>query len=201
MKKSNYQIIIEQNLKTLFSGDPQERAGAMAAHWDGRFLTFDAFGAPCRMTPDGLFLNDRIETGPIGIIISLYALNAVGQESRLEPFKAFKEIPDSMPYAGAFASHAEQILVPNVERILKCRQTISDRLHGLEAPAHMGGDDALVVHPLPKIALCYIFYVSDEDFPASTTCLYSNNADAFMPVDGLADVGEYTSRAILNLIG
>ena len=30
--------------------------------------------------------------------------------------------------------------------------------------------------------------------------LYSNNANQFMPVDGLADVGEYTSRKILNLI-
>ena len=33
------------------------------------------------------------------------------------------------------------------------------------------------------------------------TCLYSNNADAFMRVDGLADVGEYTSRRILQVIG
>jgi hypothetical protein len=53
---------------------------------------------------------------------------------------------------------------------------------------------------LPKIALCYIFYEADDDFPASVTCLYSNNANQFMSVDGLADVGEYTSRKIINLI-
>ena len=39
-----------------------------------------------------------------------------------------------------------------------------------------------------------------SDFPASATCLYSNNANRFMPTDRLADVGEYTSRKILNLI-
>jgi len=199
--KSNYQVIIEQNLKALFADDLQERAAAMAADWNGRFLAFKAFGAQCRMTPEGIFLRDQLQTGPIGIILSLYALHAIAEAFQLEPFKAFKEIPNSAPYAGAFSSHTEQILVPQVDRIMNQRQMILDHMDGLEAPTHMGGDDALVVQALPKIALCYIFYAADEDFAASTTCLYSNNAHAFMPVDGLADVGEYTSRAILDLIG
>ena len=55
-------------------------------------------------------------------------------------------------------------------------------------------------YPLPKIALCYIFYEADDDFPALVTCLFSNNVNQFLPVDGLADVGEYISRKILNLI-
>jgi len=50
-----------------------------------------------------------------------------------------------------------------------------------------------------KIALCYLFYEADEDFPASATCLYSTYAEQFLPVDALADVGEYTSRTILNI--
>ena len=198
--KSNYQIIIEQNLKALFADDLQERAAAMVADWNGRFLAFKAFGAQCRMTPEGIFLGDQLQTGPTGIILSLYALHAIAEAFQLEPLKAFKEIPNSTPYAGAFTSHTEQILVAQVDRIIDHRQLIMDRLDGYEAPAQMGGDDALVVRPLPKIALCYIFYAADEDFPASTTCLYSNNAPAFMPVDGLADVGEYTSREILALL-
>ena len=57
-----------------------------------------------------------------------------------------------------------------------------------------------MVRPLPKIALCYVFYEADEEFPPSVTCLYSHNAHLFMPTDGLADVGEYTSRTILDLL-
>ncbi|MGD8834917.1 MAG: DUF3786 domain-containing protein [Desulfobacteraceae bacterium] len=45
-----------------------------------------------------------------------------------------------------------------------------------------------------------MFYEADEDFPASVTCLYSHNANRFMPMDGLADVGEYTSRAVLEIV-
>jgi hypothetical protein len=57
------------------------------------------------------------------------------------------------------------------------------------------------VKPLPKIALCFIGYLADEEFPASATCLFSSNASDFMPMDGLADVGEYTARTICRLIG
>jgi len=44
----------------------------------------------------------------------------------------------------------------------------------------------------------YIFYEPDDDFAASVICLYSNNALLFLPVDGLADVGEYCSKKICN---
>ena len=96
--------------------------------------------------------------------------------------------------------HTEQILVASVDRILGQRQRIMKAIEGEPAPTDVGGDGAILVRPLPKIALCYIFYEADEDFPPSVTCLYSRNANAFMPMDGLADVGEYTSRAILEIV-
>jgi hypothetical protein len=118
----------------------------------------------------------------------------------LEPFKAFKEFPDSAPYVGAFASRTEQILVPAVHRIKAKAGLIMERLSGEAAPLSISGDFAFVVRPLPKIFLGYIFYEADEDFPPSVTCLYSSNADRFMPMDGLADVGEYTSKTILAMV-
>ena len=70
----------------------------------------------------------------IGILLSLYALNAVPDLPILEPFKAFKEFPDSAPYVGAFASHTEQILVPAVQRIKSKTGLIMERLSGGAAP-------------------------------------------------------------------
>jgi hypothetical protein len=48
--------------------------------------------------------------------------------------------------------------------------------------------------------LNYIFYCADDEFPAAATCLYSNNAQSFLPIDALADTGEYTSRKIIELV-
>ncbi len=106
-----------------------------------------------------------------------------------------------MPYVGAFTTHTEQLLVPHVAKIKESVQIVTETLKGEEAPDGTEGDFSFIVYPLPKIALCYIFYEADDDFPASATCLYSNNARLFLPVDGLADVGEYCSKTILKLVG
>lgn len=198
---SNYAAIIAQNLETLFNDDLHERARALEAELHDNTLVMPAFGRPCRYTRDGIILGNDLETGPRGIILSLYALHAVDDPLQLEPFKAFKEIPNSMPYQGAFHNRTEMALVPAVEQIEEHRDAIRSRLNGALPPAGINGDFAFVLHPLPKIALCYLFYAADEEFPAAVTCLYSNNAAHFVPTDGLADVGEYTSKAILEIVG
>jgi hypothetical protein len=79
-------------------------------------------------------------------------------------------------------------------------QSIVKTFNGEKESSEAGGDFSFILYPLPKIALCYIFYEADDDFPASVRCLYSNNANHFMPVSELADVGEYTSKQIFKLI-
>lgn len=200
MSGSNYEKIIRANLEKVFGGEVDRLSETLPARLEDRGYIFKAFGETCRLEPSGLFLNGRPETGPKGIIITLYALSDSRESPILEPFRAFKEFPDSMPYAGAFVTHTENILIPHAESMRKQKDLIIDGLDGSSAPAGTGGDTAFIVKPLPKITLCYILYEADEDFPASITCLYSNNAIQFLPIDGLADVGEYTSRKIIELL-
>lgn len=196
----NYAKIVQDNLKRLYEKLPEDLARSLPAERDGDSFLFDAFGEKCELRSDGIFLGQVQQTGVIGILISLYALHAGPEPSMLEPLKAFKDFPNSMPYAGAFVTHTQQILVPHVDKIQKARDQIISNLLGCNAPASVKGDFSFIVYPLPKIALCYIFYEADDDFSASVTCLYSNNALSFLPIDALADVGEYTSRKILGLI-
>ncbi len=196
----NYAKIVKDNLVRLYRNLPEDLERALPADQSGGRFVFEAFGERCEIQPDGIFLGDVPQTEVIGILISLYALHARAESIMLEPFKAFKDLPNSMPYAGAFVTHTQQILVPYVESIIKAGNRIMEQLRGQKAPASVEGDYSFVVYPLPKIALCYIFYEADDDFPASVTCLYSNNALLFSPIDALADVGEYTSKKILALI-
>jgi hypothetical protein len=197
----NYARIVADNLVRLYGKLPENLEGRLGAVRRGNDFSFEAFGEACRITPDGIRLGDRPESGVCGILISLYALHAGEAPCLLEPFKGFKELPDSMPYTGAFAARTQQVLVPHLPDIERHRGRIMDRFSGRDTPPGTGGDIGFVLYPVPKIALCYLFYRADEDFPASTTCLYSNNAPAHLPTDALADVGEYTSRAILRLLG
>lgn len=196
----NYAKIVQDNLKKLYKDLPRDLDQRLAATRDGDRFMFHAFGNTCVIAPDRITLNGNNASSILGILISLYALHAATDICLPAPFRAFKEFDGSMPYAGAFVTHTEQVLVPHVMSIKNNLKKISSALKGENPPADTPGDIAFVVYPLPKIALCYILYEADEDFPAAATCLYSNNADRFLPMDGLADIGEYTSKKIIDLV-
>ena len=198
--KDNYARIVESNLEKLFSKPVAHWHRDIGAEEDGGECLFRAFGRDCRLGREGILLDGEKQTGVLGILISLYALAASPESFVEQPFRAFKEFPDSMPYAGAFTNYTEQALVPAVSGIRENKERIAETLDGGPGPENVPGDFSILVFPLPKIALCCIFYEADDDFPAGATCLYSNNADRFMPIDGLADVGEYTSKRILDIV-
>ncbi len=197
---NNYEKIVQDNLSRLYSNLPKNLAKNLPGEQDEDRFVFYAFGEKCVIEPGRITLGEKEHSSVFGILISLYALNADSAICVPAPFKAFKEFPDSIPYAGAFTTHTEQLLVPHVAKIKESVQIVTETLKGEETSGETAGDFSFIVYPLPKIALCYIFYEADDDFSASATCLYSNNANQFMPIDGLADVGEYTSKKILSLI-
>ena len=188
-----YACIAQNNLKRLYADLPADLDRLLPGVRDEARFIFPAFGETCAISADGISLSGPPHPPAMDILISLYALNARPDPCVSLPFKA--------PYVSAFAAHAEQVLVSHVEKIRNRRDQLLEKLNGREAPAGIGGDFSLVVHPLPKIALCYIFYLADQDFPPSVTCLFSSNARLFLPLDALADTGEYTSRKIMEIAG
>jgi len=198
---TNYEKIIQENLTGFYAQLNREDAEkCLGADSKGDGFGFRAFGEECRVGPHDITLSGEKAVGPKGLLISLYAVYAGPEEIRVEPFKAFKDFEGSMPYQGAFSANSEKILVPHVSLIKEKQQTIKTVFDGRDIPQGSGGDFSFVLFPLPKIALCYIFYLPDEEFPASATCLFSVNALSFMPLDGLADVAEYSSREIIRFV-
>ena len=197
MSETVYADIIRGHLANVFG----EENAALASYpgiqsRDGGFDLM-AFGQRCRLSEEGIFLDEEPDWGPRGIIISLLPRHAVSDVCIEAPWRAFRELPDSAPYVGAFRAHTEQILVPHIPALCREREMVTESLQGRSPEGDGPGDWALVLNPLPKIGLCYHFYLPDEDFPANVTCLYANNADRFLPTDALADVGEYMSRALI----
>lgn len=197
---TNYVPIIKANLKAAWNDDSGNMAIRLAGAQTDQELTLQAFGAHCQIGTDTIKLNGQTETGPRGVVISLYARHAAAEPCQTAPWQAFAELPDSRPYVGAFTSHTETPLVPHVDKIMAGHTPICEALSGGPVSEELGGDTVFFVTPLPKIKLAYILYRADEDFPASAKCLFSANAHRFLPVDGLADVGEYTSQAIIQLV-
>jgi hypothetical protein len=61
-------------------------------------------------------------------------------------------------------------------------------------------DCYFTLFPLSRAALYYIFNLSDDEFPASATCLFPSNAAHFLLVAGLAETVEYTAKKIIKLV-
>ncbi len=200
-EKTNYQTIARNNLRRFYEDLDADAAVRMGAEEKGGTFFFRAFGRRCVISPDAVALDGQAETGVRGVLISLYALHADPAPCIAEPLKSFKELPDSMPYAAAFLSRTQQPLTAHVETIADRLPRIVDAVTGSLVSKQEVGDFSFLLHPLPKIAICYQCYKADEDFPASVACLYSANAAVHLPTDALADVGEYTTREILHLIG
>ena len=197
---SNYGKIIEDNLARIDADPTGELEKALPAEREGNVFLFRAFGQDCSLEPEKITLDGSRDKGPKGLLVSLYATQVNHEPIQLEPFKAFKDLPGSMPYHGAFSVNSEQVLVPHVTQVREGQENVLGVFSGQMGPEDVAGDFSFVLYPLPKIALCYIFYLPDEEFPASVTCLFSHNALSFMPLDGLADVAEYTSKAIIQLL-
>ena len=194
---TNYENLIDHNISRLFSQSPSDLPIRLDAQEEGDCLSFQALGETCRLCPSGITLSGTPVGDPRGLIISLYALHAVPDPMTLEPFKSFKDLPNSMPYQAAFSANSERILIPYVGRLKKEKEEIIRVFHGTDG---VSGDFSFLLRALPKITLCYIFYLDDEEFPASATCLFSSNALSYLPLDGLADLAEYTSKKMIRII-
>jgi hypothetical protein len=196
---SNYRKIIDQNLQTIFQKREDDLERFLPARREGQAFRFQAFGEGCVLGPEGILLSDLPEQGPRAIVVTLYARSVGPEPIRLEPFLSFKDLPGSMPYQGAFTANAERPLIPLVEKIDAAKEAIAASFDGAVNAPGEAGDFSLLLYPFPKIALCYIFYRQDEEFPPSASCLFSANAGSFMSTDGLADVGEYTTKRLLEI--
>jgi hypothetical protein len=196
----NYLHIRNDYLARAWVRSPEALAVCLPAAVTAAGLRFQAFGQDCLLSEANITLAGVTASGPEGLLIALYASVVPELPVHLNSLKSFKELPNSMPYQGAFAANAEQILVPRVTAIQQQRERLAAAFSGQVNPAPPSGDFSFTLYPLPRIPLYYIFHLPDEDFPASVTCLFAANAPDFMPLDGLADVAEYTGKRILSFL-
>lgn len=188
------------NLDTIFKNLPRHLERLLPGAQREQAYCLKAFGEICCIRPDGVDVGTGPDTATLARLIMSYALNASDEPCRPTPFKAFRELPDSLPYVDHVTANAEQILNPYISRIEHNLERVFSAFNGELCPDTDGGDLSIIVRPLPKIKLCYSVYGAEDELPASVTCLFSNNALSFLPIDALAELAECTSKKIIELI-
>ncbi len=196
----NYLVIRDRYLSEAWEKSIDELEKNIPARIEDERLIFEAFGERCILSRTEITLSGEAAQGAEGLLIAMYASRAPALPVQIHPLKSFKELPNSMPYQAAFSANSELLLVPHVEAIHQRREGMIARFSGHVNTDAISGDFSFTLYPLPRIPLYYIFHLPDEEFPAGVSCLFAANAIEFMPLDGLADVAEYTARRIIALL-
>lgn len=187
-------------LRKVWSRPIREIEDSIPARYEGKAFHFQAFGEPCEIAQEEIRLGGESLQGPEGVLIAIYASCVKDEPIQLQPLKAFRQFPGGMGYQPAFAANAEKVLIPHVHSIQRQQDKLIARFSGHPNKEVKRYDFSFTLYPLPRIPLYYLFNLPDEEFPASVTCLFSSNADRFLPVEGLADTAEYTAKRIVALL-
>jgi hypothetical protein len=169
---TNYERMIETNLSTLFEDLPADLEARLGASKSGNGFSLQAFGEDAWFDHQQVTFSGKKDVTPRGASgLPLCHARKLG-EIQVEPFTRRSRIfREACPITGLLAANSERVLIPHVNKIL-------DKKNGYHVGfswrvAEESGDFSMLLYPFPKIALCTIFYLADDEFPPSATCLFS----------------------------
>jgi hypothetical protein len=124
------------------------------------------------------------EPVPMGerLLILHYLVTATGAPPRGELI-SFKELPEGVAYNPTFYKRA---ILPLLNKF----GTSPDRLIAVAATfggvdAHQG-DAAVTFQPFPKVAITWVLWRGDEEFPAEGTILVDRGIPDYLPAEDIA---------------
>ena len=174
----------------------------LLARREGDEFHFRAFGQDCRLTREGVYMDDVLDSEWAGVLVSIHALNAGEEDVRLYPLQSFKEIGGTIAHGDNWVAYAEKGLIDHVGDIQRDMGKIIAAFDGLDNKGRDGarGDFSFTLYPFPKVPQFYNFYLADDEFPASVKCLIASNAKSFLPVDTIGDVAYVTAKKMVEMV-
>jgi hypothetical protein len=201
--------------------------------WAAADLAACAARAGCELTPEGVivpFFNRRYlaahpsgdvtalgGTPPggtaahasIAIVVLHYLMTALGSAPAEQalPLAArwltFRQLPDGLFYAQAFAVHAEDLLARrfgnDADALGRAAQTIDGQ--PLTTPAGAGlapPDAAFRFQAFPRLALAVQLWEGDEEFPGRVQVLFDAHAGHYLPTEDLSGIGDWLAHKLAH---
>jgi hypothetical protein len=133
----------------------------------------------------------------IAIVLLHYLLTADGVLPA-DRWLAFRELPDGLFYAQAFAGHAEGEIAQKFG---------ADLASFHRAAAAVGGqpldlaDASFRFQALPRLAVAVLLWAGDDEFPAQARVLFDAHAGHYLPTEDLAGLGDWLAHRLMRARG
>ena len=183
-----------------------EHAGCVA---DADAVVVPLFGSPHRVThPGGEVLAGRPGESPEGgrrehpavvLVLLHYLLHADGTPPA-GSWASYRELPDGLFYAAAFAARAEQ---PLARAFAGPGGADDPGLTAFRAAARRAGGGALTLgdagfsfNALPRLEVAAIVWAGDDEEPGQARVLFDAAAGHYLPAEDLAELGGMLARIL-----
>ncbi len=170
--------------------------------------------AGCALTPEGVLIpyfgRPHLVTHPAGealvqatgkpahvtiaIVLIHYLLRADGM-SPADRWLAFRELPDGMFYAQAFAGHAEGLLAQRFGADLAGFRRAAQALGG--APLDLA-DASYRFAALPRLPMAALLWAGDDEFPGQARVLFDAHAGHYLPTEDLSGIGDWLAHKLAH---
>jgi len=197
-----FQFAQDKALADWAAADPARCAALAGGSLTPDGVSVPFFGRPHLIThPDGAVraINPAHAEAPprdahvsIQIVLLHYLLTADGTPPA-DRWLAFRELPDGLFYAQAFAGHAEGLLAEKLGADLPRFRRAAEALGG--QPLDLA-DAAYRFPAFPRLAVAALLWEGDEDFPAQARILFDANAGHYLPTEDLAGMGDWLAHRL-----
>lgn len=131
------------------------------------------------------------------ILIIDYLLSFGGLDAG-EEWIDFRDIPNSMPYDGAFRANVESVLECNVSDILECKEELVRKLDGYDVSAFHNADFAAIFQVFPRVECLVLLFEGDDEIEPGAKLLFSSEAHKFLTTESLAAIAEALTRRLVD---
>lgn len=201
-----FQIAFEQARATWAAAE-----AARAADLSGSILTAEGvrlsyFGRPHLVPhPNGEVINQatgKTAHASIAIVLWHYLLTADGTPPA-DRWLTFRELPNGLFYAQAFAQHAENLLADKFGAAVEGLHRAAVALEGQSLTAAPGAglappDAAYRFQAFPRLAIAVQLWEGDDEFPGRVQMLFDAAASHYLPTEDLSGVGDWLAHKLAH---
>ena len=200
-----FQIALDRARVAWAAAEPLRCAAQAGCQFTAEGISVPYFGRPHRVThPDGAVSTAEGKPAHISINIVLlhYLLTADGAPPA-DRWLTFRELPDGLFYAQAFAGHAEGALaqkfgadpVPGSGHALAAFKQAATALGG--TPLDLA-DASFRFQALPRLAVAVSLWAGDDEFPGQARMLFDAHAGHYLPTEDLSGIGDWLAHKLIR---
>jgi len=128
------------------------------------------------------------------IIILHYLIHASGAPFRTD-LVPYEDISGCRSYLPVFE---RRVVKPLLSAFGKARDAFVEAGKGLGGREEEYGNGSFTLHPFPRVALTFILWEGDEDFPPSVKVLFERSIPAYLPLEDIVVVSKMAATRIIK---